>query len=371
MTARRSGGGDTLSLRALSRATLARQMLLGREAMKPVSAIERLVGLQAQWPRQAFIGLWTRLEGFRRDDLLGALSARKAVRVTAMRSTLHVMSAKDYVGMRAPLARALSKNLQAIVGKRLASVDLETVVSVAKAGFANDPQTFEEMRDRLVRRFPDGDERAMGYAARLSVPLVQVPTTDAWGFPASPQFVEAETWLGKPLRVDDDPAPIVSRYLAAFGPASIADVQSWSGLQGLREVFARLAPGLRTFTDERGRTLFDLPDAPRPAEASPAPVRFLPEFDNLLLAYDDRRRVIADAHKPAVYLPGLRVAPTLLVDGIVAGTWKIERKKDAATLSVTPFRPLPKAVVRETNEEAEALVRFAEPDATAWRVRVD
>ena len=225
MTARRSGGGDTLSLRALSRATLARQMLLGREAMKPVSAIERLVGLQAQWPRQAFIGLWTRLEGFRRDDLLGALSARKAVRVTAMRSTLHVMSAKDYVGMRAPLARALSKNLQAIVGKRLASVDLETVVSIAKAGFASDPQTFEEMRDRLVRRFPDGDERAMGYAARLSVPLVQVPTTDAWGFPASPQFVEAETWLGKPLRVDDDPAPIVSRYLAAFGPASIADVQ--------------------------------------------------------------------------------------------------------------------------------------------------
>jgi hypothetical protein len=209
----------------------------------------------------------------------------------------------------------------------------------------------------------------MGYAIRMSLPLVQVPEDDAWSFPATARFALAESWLGRPLAADGGLEVLVLRYLAAFGPATPGDVQTWSGLKGLREVVERLRHRLRALRDERGRELFDLPKAPRPREHSPAPVRFLPEFDSLLLAHDDRRRIIADAHRSFVFLPGLRVAATFLVDGFAAGTWKVERTKKAVELVLEPFEALPHDAREALTKEGASLLRFVEADAGRSDVR--
>jgi len=359
-----------LSLDALSRATLARQMLLARETATPLTVTERLVGLQAQWPRPPFLGLWSRIEGFRREDLHRLLHERDVVRATFLRGTLHLVSAGDYRALRAALQPLLTRGMRSILRQRGAELDEADIAAAAAARLAEGPQTFEELRDYLLRRDPEGDERAMGYTVRMSLPLVMVPTDDPWAFPTASRFALAESWLGAPLQPDEGPAALVLRYLAAFGPATVTDAQTWSGLQGLRETFEALRSQLVTFRDERKRELFDLPEAPRPLADTPAPVRFLPEFDNLVLGHEDRRRFIADEHRSSVFLPGLRVAPTFLVDGRVAGTWKLERKKAAATLAVEPFANLPKKTRTELEGEAERLVRFAEPDARAHDVRL-
>ncbi|HZF10529.1 MAG TPA: winged helix DNA-binding domain-containing protein [Thermoanaerobaculia bacterium] len=364
---------SSLSLRALNRATLARQVLLAREAespLAPLAVTERLVGLQAQWPRPPFLGLWSRIEGFRREDLHRLLHDRAVVRATFLRGTLHLVAAQDYLILRAALQPLLTRGMHAILRQRAVILDEADLAAAARVRLQEEPRTFEDLRDYLVSRDPEGDERAMGYAVRMTLPLVMVPTDDPWGFPTVSRFALAESWLGAPLHPDDGPAALVLRYLAAFGPASVADAQNWSGFQKLREVFEALRPRLLTFRDERKRELFDLPEAPRPPEDTPAPVRFLPEFDNLVLGHDDRKRFVADEHRSSVYLPGLRVAPTFLVDGFVAGTWKLERKKGTATLAVEPFGKLSKSVQADLTDEAGRLVRFAEPDAKSHDVRI-
>ena len=197
------------------------------------------------------------------------------------------------------------------------------------------PRTFGELRSLLVAEFPEVNERALGFCVRMLLPLVMAPTQAAWGFPANAEFALAETWVQQPLAPGDETARqnLVLRYLAAFGPASVADVQTWSGLASLKTVVEALRPQLRVFRDERRKELFDLPDAPRPAEDTPAPPRFLPEFDNLLLSHADRSRVLADEHRNLVKVQGnLRVRATFLVDGFVGGTWRTERKRATATL---------------------------------------
>ncbi|HEV2851189.1 MAG TPA: winged helix DNA-binding domain-containing protein [Thermoanaerobaculia bacterium] len=361
----------TLNTRQLNRALLSRQMLLSREKTTALGAVERLAGLQAQLARPPFVGLWTRLEGFRREDLLELLHRRQIVRVTAMRGTLHLMSASDYVELRGALQPGLTRGAQAILKDRVSTFDLDALKAEARAFFGGAAATFEAFRDHLKAKDPKGDERAMAYMIRTHLPLVQVPTDAAWGFPAAADFAMAEAWLG--TEVSTEPAPaheLVRRYLAAFGPATPGDAQVWSGLQGLREVFEELRPGLATFRDERKRELFDLPDAPRPEEDAPAPVRLLPEFDNLVLSHDDRTRVIAPEHRPKVVLNNLQVRATFLVDGFVAGTWKIERKKKAALLSLEPFGKLAKGTVAALEKEGEALLRFAEEEAETREVRV-
>jgi hypothetical protein len=197
-----------------------------------------------------------------------------------------------------------------------------------------------------------------------------VVTYDRWGFPSVADFTLADEWLGAKPAKGDAPHELVRRYLAAFGPATAADVQTWSGLQGIRGVLAELRDDLHVLTDEGGRTLFDLPEAPRPDQDTPAPVRFLPAFDNLMLSHADRTRVLADEHKGKVLTRNLRVHPTFLVDGFVAGTWQIERAKAAATLRLSPFAKLPKAAATELRAEGEALLRFAEDDATSYDVKI-
>lgn len=361
---------STLSLRALNRATLARQLLLARERAPAFAVVERLAGLQAQWARPPFLGLWSRIEGFRSEELSTALRERRVVRATMLRGTLHVTSARDYLAQRGVLQPVLARSMAAALRERARTFDHDALLVAARAYLAESPRTFEEVRDHLVARFPKGDERAMGYTVRMHLSLVQVPTDAPWGFPTVPRFTTAETWLGEPPSGDSAPDALLLRYLAAFGPASVADAQRWSGLQSLRSAFERLRPRLRTFRDERARELFDLPDAPVPREDLDAPVRFLPEFDNLLLAHDDRRRIVADVHRGAVFLPGLRVAPTFLVDGFVAGTWKAERVKENAVLAIAPFAPLARRDRAELVDEAARLVRCAEPDAASFDVHV-
>jgi hypothetical protein len=259
----------------------------------------------------------------------------------------------------------LSRGLQSILKARGAKLDSDALVAEARAFLLAGPRPFEEIRAHLLGLHPKTDERAMGYAVRMSLPLVMVPTDATWGYPAIAAFAEAEDWLGKPLAAGDALPDLVMRYFAAFGPASVSDVQTWSGLQGLRAVVETLRPRLRIFRDERGRELFDVPDGPRPAGDTPAPVRFIADYDNLLLAHQDRRRIVADEHRARVYLPGLRVAATFLIDGFVGGTWKVETKRGVATLSLNAFGTLAKAARAALEREGEALVAFLEPDATA------
>ncbi|WP_433324296.1 winged helix DNA-binding domain-containing protein [Spirillospora sp. CA-294931] len=354
---------DTLSLRALNRATLARQLLLARADIGAVAAVERVGGLQAQEPRPPFLGLWARVEGFRPDDLLAAVRGHEVVRATSMRGTLHLMSSADYLAFRSPLQPVLDAGLR-VLGARAKGLDLDEVLPVARELLKERPRTFDEVRALLQERFPDVNDRALGFAVRMCLPLVMVPTDDRWGFPRTSEFALAETWLGAPVADDRTPDALVLRYLAAFGPASAADVQAWAGLPAPGEILDRLRPRLRIFKSEGGRELFDLPDAPRPGEDALAPARFVPEFDNLVLAHADRTRVIADEHRPGLTTKNLRVRATFLWDGFARGTWEIERKRKTATLRLRPFAKLPPRAVSDLTLKATSLLGWAEPDAS-------
>ncbi len=221
--------------------------------------------------------------------------------------------------------------------------------------------TFDEIRDALSEQFPDVDHRALGYVTRTGLPLAMVPTDDPWGFPRDSQFRTV-------AKVDKQAATeeLVRRYLSAFGPASPADMQVWSGLKGLKEVFAAIEDELEVIDDG----LYDLPGAPRPDGDTPAPVRFLPAFDNMLLAHKDRTRIIDDEHRPRVVTKNLRIHPTFLVDGFAAGMWSIKATKKKATLALEPFGKLTKGVQKELREEGERLARFAEPDVADVEISI-
>jgi Winged helix DNA-binding domain len=360
---------ETLSLRALNRATLARQLLLARDRVPVVEALERLGGLQAQEPKPAFAALWSRLEGFARDDLGAALREREVVRGTLMRGTLHLVSAGDFCAFRSALQPVLDQGLRAL-GDRAEGLDVAAVLAVARTLLARGPRTFTELRAGLLEAFPDVNERALGFAVRMRLPLVVVPTDDPWSFRSPSQFTLAETWLGEGLVEQGSSEALVRRHLAAFGPATTADIQSWSGLKGLGAVVDGLRPELSVFRDARGRELFDLPGAPRPNEDVDAPTRLLPEFDSLLLAHADRTRIVADEHRSGLVTKNLRVRATFLVDGTISGTWTVERARKAATLVLAPFSSLPKRVVKPLVEESSELLRFLEADATTFDVRV-
>jgi Winged helix DNA-binding domain len=359
----------TFSRRALNRATLARQMLLRREKVKPATAIERLAGMQAQLARPPFVGLWSRIEGFRRETLTRAIERREVVRATMMRGTLHLVSRADFLSFRAVLQPMLSQGVKAVLRDRANGLNVDALVAAARAYFDEMPRTFDGLRVHLRTRFPKLDERAMGYIVRMHLPLVQIPAAGAtWAYPAAADFAVAESWLDQRLDADDRPHTLALRYLAAFGPATLRDFQTWSAIAAAPGVVEELRPKLRTFRDERGRELLDLPKAPRPDEREEAPVRFLPEFDNLLLGFADRTRIIADEHRPLIYTKNLLVPATFLVDGFAAGTWKVERKKNLARLSVKPFGALTKRIRMSLAQEGEALLRFLEEDAPAISV---
>jgi hypothetical protein len=363
------GMGDVLTTKQLNRATLARQMLLARQKTTVVSAVERLAGLQAQLPRPPFIGLWTRVQGFRAEDLARAARERKVVRGTLMRCTLHLVSARDYRALRHTFQPMFTAAMHGVFKHRAGDIDVERLKATAEACLRDRPQTFEKLRAELARCYPDIDARALGYAVRTHLPLVQVPADTRWGWPGAADFALAHSWLGRPVSAEDDRRGLVLRYLAAFGPATPRDAMAWSGVRELEEAFAALRRKLRVFRDEKGRELFDLPAAPRPPAATPAPVRFLPDYDNLVLGHADRTRVISDEHRRWVATKNLQILPTFLVDGVVSGTWRIERARSSAALVLQRFVDLSREAKAGLAEEGKLLLAFSEPEAHSAEVR--
>lgn len=362
----------TLTLRELNRATLARQMLLARDTLSVPEAIERLAGMQAQLPMPPYVGLWTRLQDFQREDLAGLIEQRRVVRATMMRATLHLVTTDDYLRLRGAIQPVLDAAQESIAKRRDDAVDFDAVLKEGRRLLKEQPRTFAEITKHFADFMPDADPGAVRYTIRTKLPLVQMPTATGWRYPSTPQFTLAEDYLNQKISLtptEDDFKVLVRRYLAAFGPATVTDMQTWSGLGGLKELFESMRDELVVYRDEKKRELFDLPDMPTPEADISAPPRFLPEFDNLLLAHKDRRRVVADEYRKQVYLPGLRVAATILVDGVVQGAWKVEKTKGNATLNITPFAQWSKSVRDELADEAERLIRFIEPDAKAHDVQ--
>ncbi len=287
---------DVLTRRALNRATLARQLLLERSEKSPLDAVEYLVGMQAQIPLNPYIGLWSRLEKFEPSRLATLVWDRAVVRIAVMRSTIHLVSADDCLLLRPLMQPVLDREWPRHQehGPVLRGVDFEPVLAFVRPLLAERPHTGPRLRTALADRFPEQDAAALAYACRCLLPLVQVPPRGIWGQSSQVTSTTAESWLRRPLAPAPSIDDVVLRYLAAFGPATPADVATWSRLTGVREVLDRLRPQLRAFRDGDGRELFDLPDAPRPDPDTPAPPRFLPEYENLLLSHADRTRVIAE-----------------------------------------------------------------------------
>ncbi|MDP9364386.1 MAG: winged helix DNA-binding domain-containing protein [Chloroflexota bacterium] len=364
--------GGVLGRRALNRALLARQGLLARWDVGPIEAMEQLVGLQAQAPNPPYVGLWTRLEGFRPAELGRLLTEREVVRVPLMRATIHLVSARDCLALRPVVQSVLERTFAAsAVRRELLGADLAAILATARALLAELPRTAADLGGLLGERWPTYDARALGQAVTFLEPLIQVPPRGVWGAGGPAAWTTVETWLGRPVAEDASVEELVRRYLGAFGPATVADGQTWSGLTRLRDTVERLRPELLVFQDERGRELFDLPDAPRPDPETPAPVRFLPEFDNLILSHADRSRVIAEEHRRRIASRNGMVPGTFLVDGFVRGTWAIARDRRSATLVVTAFEALAAGDREALMEEGERLLAFAAGDAERRGVRFE
>ncbi len=360
---------DVLTRRALNRATMARQLLLERHELAPLAAVAHLVGLQAQNPGDPYLALWSRLVGFDPDELGRHVAERRAVRIVVMRATIHLLTADDALTLRPLTQPVLTAELRRHRdhAPHLRDLDLGPLMADAAAAMAERPLTTTQLRAALAALHPALDAPSLAYAARCLLPLVQVPPRGVWGRRGAVTLTTTDSWLGRPLdrnaRIDD----VVRRYLAAFGPALPADLATWSRLTGFREVLDRMRPTLRTFRDEHGRELVDVPDAPLPDPDTPAPVRFLPAYDNVVLSHADRSRYVPD-DVAALATEG-PVHGTVLVDGSIAATWSQDQVGGAATLTVRHL-PRSRRELAAIAAEAERLLRFLHAAAGAHDVRL-
>lgn len=375
--ARSSAGGrgarattERLSNRALNRALLERQLLLRRHVLPAAEAIEHLVGMQAQEPLQPYTGLWSRLEHFQPAELAELLTGRAVVRSPLMRTTVHLVSARDsltlYPLMRDVLVRTL-KNTP--FGKATVGLDTDPLLATGRELLEERPRTIAELGKLLHEQWPEYAPKDLAYVIHYLLPLVQIPPRGVWGQRLQATWTTIEAWLDSPLEPNPSLDELVLRYLAAYGPATTSDVRTWSGLAGLREVMERLRPRLRTFRDERGRELFDVPDGLLPDPETPAPPRFLPEYDNVLLSHADRTRIVSDEHRKGFQTANGVGPNTFLVDGFVRGSWKIARARSSATLLLDPLEPLTNQEGVALGKEGERLLAFAASDADTHEIQ--
>jgi hypothetical protein len=313
--------------------------------------------------------LWTRLVDFRGEQLADLLVDRSVVRVALMRGTIHLVTARDAWGLRPLVQPVMDRVQKGQFGKRLAGVDLDEVVAMGRVFVEGQPRTFKALGDHLLTRWPERDRFGLEQAVRTAVPLVQVPPRALWGRSGPIAHTSIEAWLGQPPAERPTIDAVMTRYLAAFGPASVMDAQAWCGLTKLAEVFERLRPALVTFRDARGRELFDLPDGPRPDPETPAPPRFLYDFENMLLSYADRSRAIPPEIVRGIDTRTQESLSTFTLDGFVAGTWGVQRERGRATLTITPLTRPSRTDAAALSDEGEALLAFLAAEATDRDVR--
>ena len=361
-----------ITRRELNRALLARQLLLRRVEWPVGEGVEHLLGLQAQASMPPYYGLWSRLEGFDPHELARMLVDREVVRMTLMRATVHLATVRDALVLRPLVQQVVEQNHNGAFGRRMGGADPGELARAVRELLADEPLTARKLGRKLVERGIGEDAEAIGNAARVYVPLVQVPPRGVWGAGGQAKYVPLESWVGRELETEPSIDEVVLRYLGSFGPASVMDVQAWCGLTRLKAVLERLRPQLVTFRDEDGKELFDLPDAPRPEAELPVPVRFLGEYDNALLGHADRQRIIPDGLSWTAMLADGRFASNLLVDGVLRATWRIDRDgKRRATLVVRPFWKLSRVERDEISAEAARMIDFAAGDADARDVRLE
>ena len=342
-----------LTTRALNRALLERQLLLRRQTVGIAEAIEHLVGMQAQVPLAPYTGLWTRLEAFDPHELSRMTEHKEVVRGTLMRRTVHLVTADDFLALRPVMQDMVERGYASSpFAPQIRGVDLDDLLAAGRTLVEEQPRTTADLRKALGPRWPDADAASLAYAVRYHLPLVQLPPRGLWPTrkgAARARVTTVEHWLGRPLSGETNPETTIRRYLAAFGPATVQDIAAWSGLTKVREAVVQLE-GLRTLETDDGRELLDIPDGPLPDPATPAPPRFLPPFDNVVLGHKDRTRIAADRERLIRALD----KPMLLVDGFLRGTWKLDDDR----ITVDAWDPLTKNEQREVDEEAERLTTF-------------
>jgi hypothetical protein len=359
-----AGRAKVLSRRALNRALLERQLLLARAPIAPLDAIEHLAGLQAQAPLVPYYALWSRLEGFDPTELAGLLTERRVVRAALLRATVHMVSARDYLALR-PLTQSVMARTfgSTSFSKAIDGVDREALLDAGRALIEERPRTRAQLRALLGGRWPEHDPASLAHAVGYLVPTVQVTPRGVWGSTGQATLTTPEVWLGRPLDTQSSVEEWVLRYLAAFGPASVSDVRVWSGLAGLREVVEGLRPRLRSFRDEQGTELLDLPDAPLPDPDAPAPPRFLPEYDNVALSHADRSRIVLRKVRLPIPPGSGGSIGTFTIDGFIRGMWRMHRARVTTMLVLVPHTPLSGAEEAEVAEEAGRLMTFGAPGA--------
>jgi winged helix DNA-binding protein len=341
-----------LTARRLNRALLARQGLLERTATPALEMVERLVGMQAQVPENPYVALHARIDAFDPEELSAAVADGRAVRAQLLRGTIHLVTERDRRSI-APVTRdVLARAFKSNFSRRL-PVDGDVVAAAGRELLRAEPRTRAELAALLGPRWPDADPGDLAQAVTYLSPLVQTPPRGEWGGRAQARWALAEA------ADEPDVDALILRYLAAFGPATTADIRTWSGLTGLREAVERVRPRLRACADERGGELLDVEDGPLPDPETPAPPRFLPEYDNVILGYADRSRILA-GRGPGLPFPRGSWIGSLLVDGFYRANWRV----DGGTLTIDRFVPAaddPPGTAEAIEDEGRRLIGLIEP----------
>jgi Winged helix DNA-binding domain len=356
-----------LDRRTLNRSLLARQFLLERVDVPILDAVERLMGMQAQVPLDPYVALWSRLRAFDPTELGRLLLDRKLVRMTLMRATLHLVSARDGHRVRSVLQGVIERAFASSpFCRNLADLDLAPLLARGVELVEQEPRTIAQMAVALGEEWPRHDPTSLAYAVRYLVPLVQVTPRGVWGKTLQPTVTTLTCWVGGPSGATMSGDELVLRYLSAFGPATVSDIRAWSGLAEVRALIGGLRPRLRVYRDEAGRELYDVRDGVFGDRSAPAPVRFLPQYDNLLLAHADRTRIMDQVTWGTAFTHH----GTVFVDGFLTGAWRLNAKSHEAALTVELRAPVGRADLKQVASEAEQLLEFLTPQARSRRLSV-